>query len=180
MLPLVVCQLGGLEALAIAASGEANITGVVAIESVAMREVPPSIVLAYIKSQLEKGKTHLDDPEFINLPAMDGIREPMSKREFARRIFVENRAYQGVYRSNLGMTLVRSLATDYPHIPVDLIQGERSLTTTPEQREKMINEFAGTSVNVEIMAGGTHSFADPNKNFVHLIDRSLQRFASTA
>jgi len=102
------------------------------------------------------------------------LREPASTMRLARRQLKEIKTYGDVYRSDVGLITLRSLAYNHPEVPVNLILGDRSLATTAELREEMLDEFAGSSVQMEVKHNATHSFADPHHYFVHLIEKAMQ------
>jgi pimeloyl-ACP methyl ester carboxylesterase len=172
---LVGNSAGGIDAIALAASGILNVTQLIVMEPVATREVDKVDGLRYFKSQQDKTREELYDPEFDSLPNIPAIRKSITRPEIIRRSFKEIKAYNHVFSSDLGLHLLRGLVTDRPEVPIDLFLGARSLATTETTRANMEVEFEGTSLNLEIFPGGQHSFPNKLNFFVHIIKRAMAR-----
>jgi pimeloyl-ACP methyl ester carboxylesterase len=166
---------GGTEAIALAASGILNVTQLIVMEPVAMREVEPIEGLRYFKSQQDDTREELYDPEFDALPNIPPIREQISIVVTGKRATKEVWAYNRVFSSDLSQRLLQELVTEHPEIPIDLFLGARSLATTEDLRADMIKRYQGSSLNLEVFPGGQHSFAMKLHFFLHIIKRAMKR-----
>ncbi|HEY4964566.1 MAG TPA: alpha/beta hydrolase [Candidatus Saccharimonadales bacterium] len=174
---LVGNSAGGIDALALAASGILNIEHLIVMEPVGTRKVPKAYALKYLKSQQEKDREEMYEPEFDALEVIGNIRQPITKATNVRRGFKEIKAYDEVFRSNVGIKLLRKIASEQPDLPVDFILGGRSLATTRKMRSSLQAEFSGSSVNLEIYPRAKHSFPNRIHYFLHIIDKTMQRVA---
>lgn len=167
-------SVGALDSIALAASGKVAINKVVAIDPIGLKNVPRHLsYAAWMKEQLKSGKTEVASPEFKSLDELGDIRQPASKSLLARRIFKETRTYGPVCRTNVGVQLLRKMANKYPQITVNLVLAEHSFVSSPEVLDKLSQEFADTSVNVQIIPDSTHAFADRHQHFMYVVQKAL-------
>lgn len=173
---VTVCgnSAGALDALALAATGKLALNRVIAIEPVGMRNIPKHINMAtWVKEQLKKNKTQTEGEYFAGLPELHDVRPAASRARLARRMHKEAKAYGLVYRSDVGHKLLRNIAANQPDLPVNLVLADRSFTTTPPLLEELAEEFAETSIRMEIIPGATHGFPDPHHHFLHVIQSAV-------
>lgn len=165
---------GALDCIAIAATGRVAVKKVIAIEPVAMRAktfTGGAKAISYFASQIRSDKRDIDSDEFRDLIELKDIRERSDA--MSRRMLAELKAYWPVYSSDIGMKRLRHLSVNYPHIPVDLILGNKSKAMTPKIRANAVEEFRDSSVNVEILKAG-HSFTDRHHYFLHIVKKSIE------
>jgi pimeloyl-ACP methyl ester carboxylesterase len=164
---------GATEALAVASRGILDILQVIAMEPVATRPIDRKAGLAYYKSQREWDKSMLFDPEYDAIDPAENIRPKLGSIEEKLLISGELIRFDHVYRSGVSLECLRTLAIKFPEIPVDLVLGARSPAMDEATRQTIITEFADSSIKVDVLPMGKHSFADRIYYFLHIIEKAI-------
>ncbi len=163
---------GALDSLALAASGVLPVERVIAIEPAGMIDLPKDFK-TYAKwgRKTLKSDKGFNLDEFKGLPPLPKTKSWMNYLKLPDRGYKEIKAYRYVFTNPVGRDVLYKLAE--AGIRTDVVVGELTHLTPAEEQQKLIEEFSDSSVNIDVLPGAEHGFAEPYHHFVHIFKKAL-------